>query len=1001
MKSKFRRIKAQAGAFTNAINLDEGPMADALMDWDINMRGVSPVNRVLSKDNTPVSNVYDSQGRLIGKNDSEGNIVRNPAQLDTSYKPTANDYLDSFNAAALGVTGIANIIQNNKLKKREEEQVIRSLEPKYWQNMEAEGLNNLPMYTQYGGGPGGFGPNLENPGIDHEAFYGDVSIYQYGGMKRKYSTGRKQAGGQDQVMQIIQMFAQMNGQDPQEIIQQLQQLPAEEQQAAIQQMAQAVQQQPQQPQQQEAVMQTGGSVNNQLSTDLRSDWNNYVGWLESKGVKGSPELDKNNTGFKYLDEYRKANPNTLLSKESIPQVQNYLQEYRNWVIESHKNKTRPIQFKEDPGSNYELFMPNLSKVDGYPGQFTTSYKFPQEFLNARPIGYASIAKQQAGGYGTYYSKNKRKQAGGEVHEVYGLPDNLAHFADVNAEAGEIVKTQKGRYVKVADDANTHEQGGEMIPNVDRVLEDTSRKRKDKASKMLKVEPEVVEGVFGFRPKTATSHAKVFQLVKEELNKTNKIYQRANKDANVLPKLDKTTINSLKLNDMFQGQLPSEDEVFEMLFNHQEGIKMQSGIQDDGSMKKYGGKYKAQTGTLAGKQNVAKNLKTPKGNVNQVTYPGGLPALVDKWKDVIPGIENVTDPAEFQQMTYDYLLKNQPELIDQTIWSEGLNRAGIDMFKGGKDAAFNEAVTRAFDPKSFAVKPGYKFTQADREALGKAYPDKYLMNRLVVPEINATTTTDQGVPGEVTTKTPSVLNPVATVNPRFIKQPVNNFHEPTYWSDIIGPATGLIDSFRRDPELYNPQEFHQLRYKLLDPTAAVTANQADFNAATSGVNEMQGMGMSAASKAGLLGQKYRANNQVLSQYENQNVGIKNNEITYNTQVRDKQSAADAQSRATFYRNVQLGREAQRQQQMTSLGQLARVDQLKRRQNRSGNLVMKLSPAFDQYGEYNGYQYAPYLDPFMVNTTDEQQVTPSPKKSKTTKTITFKNPDGSVSKTVVAQ
>ena len=80
-------------------------------------------------------------------------------------------------------------------------------------------------------------------------------------------------------------------------------------------------------------------------------------------------------------------------------------------------------------------------------------------------------------------------------------------------------------------------------------------------------------------------------------------------------------------------------------------------------------------------------------------------------------------------------------------------------------------------------------------------------------------------------------------------------------------------------------------------------------------------------------------------------------------------ANAQSREKFYTNVLLGREAQRQQFLKSLSQLARADQLKRRQNTSGNLLLKLSPAFDQFGEYNGYQYLPYLDPAVVNYNDQ--------------------------------
>jgi hypothetical protein len=64
----------------------------------------------------------------------------------------------------------------------------------------------------------------------------------------------KQEGGeqdaQQQVLQIIQAFAQMQGIDPEEVMQQFQQMPPQKKQQAIQQMVQAVQQGQQQAQQQ-------------------------------------------------------------------------------------------------------------------------------------------------------------------------------------------------------------------------------------------------------------------------------------------------------------------------------------------------------------------------------------------------------------------------------------------------------------------------------------------------------------------------------------------------------------------------------------------------------------------------------------------------------------------------------------------------------------------------------------------------------------------------------
>jgi hypothetical protein len=72
----------------------------------------------------------------------------------------------------------------------------------------------------------------------------------------KQEGGEQQAQGQPDPQQIIQAYAEMAGQDPNEVVQQLQQLPPEEQQAALQQMLEVLQQgQPEQPQ-----MRDGGKL---------------------------------------------------------------------------------------------------------------------------------------------------------------------------------------------------------------------------------------------------------------------------------------------------------------------------------------------------------------------------------------------------------------------------------------------------------------------------------------------------------------------------------------------------------------------------------------------------------------------------------------------------------------------------------------------------------------------------------------------------------------------
>ena len=94
--------------------------------------------------------------------------------------------------------------------------------------------------------------------------------YAYGGYSPEMMYGGKpymqQGGQQEQIMQIIQAYAQMSQVDPEKILQQLQKMSPEEQQKAFEQMTQAVQQggagsqqsSMQQPNMQQAAMRYGG-----------------------------------------------------------------------------------------------------------------------------------------------------------------------------------------------------------------------------------------------------------------------------------------------------------------------------------------------------------------------------------------------------------------------------------------------------------------------------------------------------------------------------------------------------------------------------------------------------------------------------------------------------------------------------------------------------------------------------------------------------------------------
>lgn len=124
---------------------------------------------------------------------------------------------------------------------------------------------------------------------------------------------------------------------------------------------------------------------------LKKDWNAYTDWLAKKGLKGHPSLDvglgDKNVGMQYVRQYKKENPSSLVSPENINEIQGHFQNYRDFAINQLRNKKAMLNDQIAPNGRYvtptenlDFFMKDLSKVDGIPGQRTTSWKFPNEFL---------------------------------------------------------------------------------------------------------------------------------------------------------------------------------------------------------------------------------------------------------------------------------------------------------------------------------------------------------------------------------------------------------------------------------------------------------------------------------------------------------------------------------------------------------------------------------------------------------------------------------------------
>jgi hypothetical protein len=127
---------------------------------------------------------------------------------------------------------------------------------------------------------------------------------------------------------------------------------------------------------------------------LKTDWNDFLSWMDKKNVRGKPELNTGDLGNKYFRQYIKENPNTSLSESSIPLIRaeyGKLRDYNIAQIRAGKSGMS-IGGKVLYGKEAEAHIPNFmsgwqqnekSANPNYVGQYLTQTPFPSAFLEVR------------------------------------------------------------------------------------------------------------------------------------------------------------------------------------------------------------------------------------------------------------------------------------------------------------------------------------------------------------------------------------------------------------------------------------------------------------------------------------------------------------------------------------------------------------------------------------------------------------------------------------------
>lgn len=487
---------------------------------------------------------------------------------------------------------------------------------------------------------------------------------------------------------------------------------------------------------------------------------------------------------------------------------------------------------------------------------------------------------------------------------------------IEAEEGEMYKTPMGQVKKVPEGSGTHEQGGVLINDAERVLEDTSDKRKDFASKLLKLSPDTAEFLTGVRPKGSVTHSKALEVASAQYGKdAERIQKKIKQSLKTLQrtKNDKYATNSIDLNLQTLSQVPESDHTFNNLFDHQETMKALAGIEADKAA--YGGFSKYQVRKSQDK------LIAQVGIDSATKLHSSEPMMGNDWEFLY----TKGDKNYFRKGDGKVVSTSGPKMSDEQ-WK-----------------AFLQNESPEHKAKRLSQQQGFKYGYTEGLPPIGGEPTSDINFR----DLNVTPKTFD-IPGLDESNSPT-----QTVGPRLNfgdTNPNSGFNEPLHWYDVAGPLAGLLEG--RIPAKYNPRELHPIRLQLQNPLPSLQEGQRNYNQAL-GILPRNGVGYSNLSD--LFSKKYGVDTSILGQFENINKGIKNQEIMYNAKIRDEQSLADQEARAVFEQKYLGSLEAQRQQRLTSLDELySRIAQ-NRRFNREGNLLMKLFPAYDQYGNRSQYRY----------------------------------------------
>ena len=334
--------------------------------------------------------------------------------------------------------------------------------------------------------------------LDQMSNYG----YAYGGYAPQMMYGGKQymqqGGEQEQVMQIIQMFAQMNQMDPNELMQKLQELQPEEQQQAIMEMAQVLQQASaqQQPDMTQAAMAYGGYTTGifaeggepnggmalgQMSAvaDKMSKLRQFVSpeqnldpWIASKLATMDESADSISDYMMYNPEFQEGMMEEDMMEEDYDEDEMMMQEMANGgytVTRSNDRKGKTHKVTGPDGTVKYFGDSKLGQHPKDPKRKAAFYARHKKNLDGNPY-FRAFAREtwQEGGQAPYKPLSEEELAA-LAHQFRGSGSDKSRYTrqhdGIKNELGFLTPREQAQLKKYMDSRSTLQSLYEAMPNL--------------------------------------------------------------------------------------------------------------------------------------------------------------------------------------------------------------------------------------------------------------------------------------------------------------------------------------------------------------------------------------------------------------------------------------------------------------------------------------------------------------------------------------------------------